>query len=175
MLYQKLSVKELQGILKRERAFQVANQDSNTGKKLTAIAVASQMLDSIDDNAMLCNIESVKNTGKHIRDFDMVNLGTLVECIVKQVASGKLLVKKSRGKGADLKLDGKMYEVKACLSATCKNTPMSKRSKVLLVNQLGVWELSADEAQAKADKFGRFSPKAEYDNLRTDLTEMLGW
>lgn len=175
MLYQKMSVKQLQDLLKKERAFQVANQDSNTGKKLTAVALVSQMLECVDDNATLCNIESVKNCGKHIRDFDMVNLGSLVECIVKQVASGKLIVKKSRGKGVDIKLDQKMYEIKACLSATCKNTPMRKRSKVILINQLGVWELSADEAMAKADKFGRFNPKGEYECLRADLTELLGY
>lgn len=175
MLYRELNVKSIRELLKKERAFQMAHQDSNTNKKLSAVALASQLVDSLDDYAVLRDIESVKNTGKHARDFEMVNLGSLVEVIVKQVASGKLVVKKSRGKGVDMKLNGKMFDVKACLSATCKNTPLARRGKVLLVNQLGVWELSADEAIAKADKFGRYQPRGEYDNLNMELTELLGY
>ena len=175
MKYNQITVSTMQTILRQERAFQLAHQDTNTNKKLVAVAILSQMLENLDEQATFSNLESVKNSGKNVRDFEMFNIGSAVELVVKAVASGKVSVKKSMGKGVDLKYDGKMYDVKACLSSTCKNTPMARKGKVMLVNQLGVWLLSVDEAMARADKFGRYEPKGEYTEYAVELSEALGF
>ena len=175
MTYEKITVSTMQTILAKEKAFQLSHQDSNTNKKMSAIYLLAQMLNSLDEHAVLSGLESVKNGGKVKRDFDMFNIGTAVELIVRSVASGSLRVRKSTGAGVDMRYNGKMYDVKACLSSTCKNSPMARKGKVLLVNQLGVWVLSKDEAIARADKFGRYESKGVYTERDDELSEMLGF
>ena len=173
----KLTVKQINEILVKERAFQNAHYDENTSKKIANINYLEKLLDNLTDDCVMDNIAPTRNNGKHIRtDYQMPNTGDLVECIVKLVLHGKKSVTKSKANGYDIVMDGKRYEIKSCLANTSKNTKIKKTTTpVLLVNQMGVWELSVDEINERADQKGQFAPRGQYNKRNQKLCDLLGY
>lgn len=174
MLFNNITANELLNIIDSEKAFQTAHRDTNTAKKLQALNLVEQFLLGLDKQKF-SKLESVKNTGKYVRDFEMFNLGTAVELILKAYAHKRNYVVKSYAAGYDMIIDGVRYEVKASLSGTSKNTPLQKCKHVLLVNAKGVWLIDSDTAVASVDKYGRFSPNAEIGEYFDELAELLGY
>ena len=173
----KLTVKQINDILVIERQFQNDHYDNNTSKKITNIDYLEKLLDNVAETCVMNNIAPVRNDGKHIRtEHQMVNTGDVVECIIKLVLHGKKSVTKSKADGYDIVLDGKRYEIKACLSHSSKNTKVKRATvPVLLVNQMGVWQMDIDEINEYADRHGRLQPRGEYKCRHEKLSELLGY
>ena len=175
MKYTNTNTTTLLNIINKEKAFQNSHYDNNTAKKLQAINLVEQFLLGIDTKHKFSDLESVKNTGKYIRNFDMFNLGTATELCFKAYANKGNYVVKSKAQSYDIIVNGKAYEVKASLSATSKNTPLKKCKRVCLINAKGVWLMEYNEAQQYVDKYGRFSPNLEVGEYLTDIAYMMGY
>lgn len=166
-------VKDYQETLNKEIKFQMQHQDSNTNKKLTALRLTKQLASSVPQNLVIKGVESVKNNGKAVRDFEMFNLGSFCETILgyhKRPYSVKTMSKSS---GAN---DYKDFEFKVSLSGTCKNTPVkANEQKVIVVNQLGAFKLVGAEIYQYCDKFGRYPNNKPIGQRDNKLSELLGF
>jgi hypothetical protein len=167
------TVKEYKRTLTKEIKFQMQHQDTNTNKKLTALRLTMQLADSVPQDLIVKGVESVKNTGKVKRDFEMFNLGSFCETIMgyhKRPYKVKTMQKSLN------EHDYKDFEFKISLSGTCKNTPIKPNDvKVILINQLGAFKLVGKEIQEHCDKYGRL-PNNKAIGLRDDrLSQALGF
>ena len=166
-------VSEYQKTLKQEMQFQMQHQDSNTNKKLTALRLAMQLANSVPQDLIVKGVESVKNTGKATRDFEMFNLGSFCETILGYHKRPYAVKSISKSKGEN---DYKDFEFKVSLSGTCKNTPIKRNeSKLIVVNQLGAFKLIGKVIYECCDKFGRY-PNNQPIGVRDDrLSTLLGF
>lgn len=167
-------VKEYQQIINKEIKFQMQNQDSNTNKKLTALRLVRQLASSVPQDLVIKGVESVKNNGKAVRDFEMFNLGSFCETILgyhKRPYSVKGVSKSSNAIN-----DYKDFEFKVSLSGTCKNTPVkANETKIIVVNQLGAFKLVGAEIYQYCDKYGRYPNNKAIGKRDNRLSELLGF
>lgn len=167
------TINEYKETLKKEYKFQIKHQDTNTNKKLTAIRLAMQLAESVPSTLVVKNVESVKNNGKAVRDFEMFNLGSFCETILGYHKRPYEVKTMSKSKGEN---DYKDFEFKVSLSGTCKNTPVkANESKVILVNQLGAFKLVGKEIHECCDKYGRYPNNKPVGKRDERLSMLLGF
>ena len=138
-----------------------AKQACNDRKVLTACLNAEKILRAVGDK-FTANAE-VYTAG---RETPIFNYGTVAEQALFYLRTHRA-TGKSEKDGYDHNLNGRKCEYKACLSHSSKNSPYTpnntgKWADVLLVNAVGVWYIPAEDAQGLIDKYGRFSPTADY-------------
>lgn len=175
MIYTNTKKVTLQDILQKEFDFQTAHKDSNTAKKLQALNLLQQFFDGLTDDFIFNGLESVKNTGKEVRNFEMFNIGTAVEICLRGLLRGVEFISKAKAKTFDCVYNNKHYEIKASLSGTCKNTPYNNEKNIMLVNKKGVWLLTREQACKVVDKYGRFNPNSEIGEYDAMLSDLLGY
>ena len=166
-------VKEYQQIINKEIKFQMQHQDSNTNKKLTALRLVKQLASSVPQDLIVKGVESVKNNGKAVRDFEMFNLGSFCETIMGYHKRPYNVKTMSKSQGLN---DYKDFEFKVSLSGTCKNTPVkANEQKIIVVNQLGAFVLKGKEIYTTCDKYGRYPNNKEIGVRDNRLSELLGF
>ena len=174
----KQTVKEMESIiaLEEKRIMQAIfdKTDGNNGnKQLKALKYFKQLLNSVADDTVFDN-EGVKNNA--LRGFDMFNLGTATEQIIKYIKNPHKYLKKSVAKTFDTVLSGiGRIEIKASLGHCSKSSPYNGEKRVLLINQKGVM-LITENIASYVDKYGRFSPVLDgCGEHLTELEKLLGY
>ena len=141
-------------MVQAEEARLQENRDSNTSKQLKKLDLFKQIVNSIDNNVKI-TAEGVRGNGD-IREFNMLNIGSVTECIVKYHLSKvptKRLEKEVAG-AYDLKFGTWNVEIKASLAGTSLASP-SRCETTLLINTLGAFLIKKNDVEMYVNKAGR--------------------
>lgn len=150
------------------------NRDSNTSKQLKKLDLFRQIVSSIDSNVQI-TAEGVRGNGE-IREFNMLNIGSVTECIVKYHLS-KVPVKRLEKEVAgvyDLKHGTWNLEIKASLAGTSLASP-SRRETTLLINRLGAFLIKKNDIELYVNKAGRLPYNKPCGRRYKTLSAALGY
>lgn len=148
--------------------------DSNSAKNIRCYDAVLKCLDAIAPETVF-TVETAK--GKANRPFDLPNIGSLMECVVKY-ACDKEPCEKYAKEFADDKADTKIgwcdYEIKACMGAVSLNTKITGERPILFINTKGVFSIKKDEI-ATYVKNGKLPYNKEIGKPWANLMRKLGF
>lgn len=147
--------------------------DGNSNKVIRCYNNVIKCLDSVDQNIYI-TVESAQ--GKAKRPFDIPNIGSLMECLVKIVCDKVQATEYSKefnDDQADIKLGWCEYEIKSCMGATSLNSKVQGDRPVLLINEKGVFSIKKSEI-AIYTKNGKFPYNKEVGKKWVGLSSKLG-
>lgn len=119
--------------------------DSNSNKNVRCYVNVLNCLNHLDENICF-EVESAR--GKAGRPFDLPNIGSLMECVLKAICSKEQATSYSKefeNDNADIKIGWCEYEIKACMGALSLNSKIQGTRPILLVNELGIFSISKNE------------------------------
>jgi hypothetical protein len=128
--------------IKVER-YQIAND--NSAKNIRCYKAVIARLESLPQDVML-TAESAM--GKAERPFDLPNIGSLMECVVKAMLDGcqaSEYAKEFNDDNADTKIGWCEYEIKSSMGAVSLNTKIKGDKPILFINELGVFSIKKTE------------------------------
>lgn len=120
-------------------------------------------------------VEGVR--GKANRPFDMPNLGSLMECVVnclKEKEPASSYAKHFKDDEADVRFGFMGYEIKTCIGATSRNTPIQGDKPVLLINQVGVFSIRKADIEGCLDASGRLPYNKAIGKRWNSLSKKMG-
>lgn len=123
-------------------------------------------------------VEGVRGNSD-IRDFDLFNAGSMVECLVKHYRKGYIDTYKSSNDLLPDERDGFMeYEIKASLP-NARNTASKEPQTIILVNMKGAYLIRKDQwATVPTDSKGKYYENLDYSEYGVrklkGLSEKLG-
>lgn len=119
--------------------------DSNSAKNIRCYNAVIGCLEHLDGDTVLV-VETAK--GKGNRPFDLPNIGSLMETLVKAVCFKEKLEtyeKEFSNDNADIKIGWCNYEIKASMGCVSRNTKIVGDKPLLFVNTCGVFSIRKDE------------------------------
>ena len=142
-------------------------KDTNANKNITKINNLKKLLANFDDSVVI-EVENCRGD-EIIRNFALVNIGSVVECLVKLCYTKANEMSKTW-----CGIDYKHTEIKASLSANSLSTPATDKS-TLLVNMLGVYRINKADVQMYTNKQGRLPHNKPCGKRVEWLSKMLGY
>ena len=121
--------------------------DCNSNKNIRCYNNVIKCLDMLEPTTVIV-VESAR--GKATRPFDIPNVGSLMECVLKMVCEKEQATeytKEFNNDNADVKVGWCEYEIKACMGALSLNTTIQGNRPILLVNELGVFSIKKNEIE----------------------------
>ena len=119
--------------------------DSNSNKNVRCYINVLKRLEMLSPETILV-VESAK--GKSKRPFEMPNIGSLMECVVKVMCEKEQASEYSKefnNDNADIKIGWCEYEIKACMGALSLNSTIQGDRPVLFINEVGVFSIKKTE------------------------------
>ena len=119
--------------------------DGNSNKNIRCYKNVIACLEMLNPNTTIM-VESAR--GKEKRPFDIPNVGSLMECVLKMVCEKEQAseyTKEFNDDKADVKVGWCEYEIKSCMGAVSLNTKIQGNRPILFVNELGVFSIKKDE------------------------------
>lgn len=119
--------------------------DSNSNKNVRCYINVIKCLETLNPETILV-VESAK--GKSKRPFEMPNIGSLMECVLKVVCDKEQATeyyKEFENDNADIKIGWCEYEIKACMGALSLNSTIQGDRPILLINEKGVFSIKKNE------------------------------
>ena len=145
MLIEK-SVKEYLDLMDKAVKFErYFVNDSNSAKNIRCYQAVAKCLQNLNPEIVL-TVESAR--GKANRPFEMPNIGSLMECVLKIVLDKEpcdSYSKEFSDDKADTKIGWCEYEIKASMGAVSLNTKIVADKPILFVNSLGVFSIRKDK------------------------------
>ena len=136
------------------------------------------MLKNANENFKALNVEGVRGN-HHIRDFEMFNIGSMLECLVEHYTTGKIECSKAFSDQNDLENGFMPYEIKTSLdNARC--TPNTKAQALKFINNKGAYIIKKDAfANIKKDSNNKLYENLDYSifkgvRLNVSLSAKLG-
>jgi len=147
-----LCIKEIERVQPLEKT-------KNNRSQIAKMFMVYDMIKNADDDITL-KVEGVR--GNHeIRNFELFNAGSLVECLVKHYRKGYIETYKSFNNDKADEWDGIMnYEIKASLP-NARNTADNKEKPTLLINCKGAFVIKKN-AIVKTDSKNKYYENLDY-------------
>jgi hypothetical protein len=121
--------------------------DSNSTKNIRCYTAVIERLECLPQDLVL-TAESAK--GKAKRPFDLPNIGSFMECVVKAMLDNCKATEYSKefnDDQADTKIGWCEYEIKASMGAVSLNTKIQGDKPILFINELGVFSIKKAEIE----------------------------
>ena len=142
------NVKEYKDLLNKAIKWEKFHiNDSNTNKNVRCYTNVIKCLDMLNPTTII-TVESAR--GKAKRPFDIPNVGSLMECVLKMVCEKEQATeytKEFNNDNADVKVGWCEYEIKSCMGAISLNTTIQGNRPILFVNELGVFSIKKTEIE----------------------------
>jgi len=136
------------------------------------------MVKNADNDFVACDVEGVRGNGI-IRDFEMFNIGSMLECLVEHYTTNKKRCYKSFSESNDLENGFMAYEIKTSLeNARC--TINTKAQALKFINNVGAYIIKKDAYNSIAkDSKGKLYENLDYSvfegvRLNYSLSQKLG-
>jgi len=171
-----LTPTEYTALLKKAIYNEAQFGDQNKSKFIRGYRNTIDRLSHASANVPLV-VESANGRRKS-RSFDIPNIGSLVECLVRMSLDkipATAYSKEFNDAKADLTIGWCAYEVKASMGAVSLNTPINGERPVLFVNELGVFSIRKDEIENYTDKYGRLPYNKPVGKYWKSLSAKLGY
>lgn len=126
--------------------------DTNSNKNVRCYRNVLACLDMLNPTTII-TVESAR--GKAKRPFDIPNVGSLMECVLKMVCEKEQATeytKEFNDDNADIKIGWCEYEIKSCMGALSLNTTIQGDKPILFVNELGVFSIKKNEIEMYTHK-----------------------
>lgn len=126
--------------------------DCNSNKNIRCYRNVIACLDMLEPSTVF-TVESAR--GKAKRPFDIPNVGSLMECVLKMVCEKEPVNEYSKefsDDKADLQIGWCGYEIKACMGSVSLNTKIVGDKPILFVNELGVFSIKKVEIEQYTKK-----------------------
>lgn len=148
--------------------------DSNSNKNVRCYKNVLHCLEQLNENIYI-EVESAR--GKTQRPFDLPNIGSLMECVLKIICDNEQATtysKEFENDNADIKVGWCEYEVKACMGALSLNTKIQGTRPILLINELGIFSIGKNDID-KFTKKGKLPYNKPVGRKWTNLSRKLGF
>lgn len=126
--------------------------DTNSNKNVRCYRNVLACLNMLNPTTII-TVESAR--GKAKRPFDIPNVGSLMECVLKMVCEKEQATeytKEFNDDNADIKIGWCEYEIKSCMGALSLNTTIQGDKPILFVNELGVFSIKKNEIEMYTHK-----------------------
>ena len=126
--------------------------DTNSNKNVRCYRNVLACLNMLNPTTII-TVESAR--GKAKRPFDIPNVGSLMECVLKMVCEKEQAneyTKEFNDDNADIKIGWCEYEIKSCMGALSLNTTIQGDKPILFVNELGVFSIKKNEIEIYTHK-----------------------
>lgn len=151
---------------------QKANSNSNTAKVIAKCRFVIRLLNCLPKDVILV-CEGCR--GDENRGFQLANIGSLVECIMKWLFHHEQTVTKEfNTQSVDHKQGCISYEIKTSLGSNSLATP-SETETTILVNTVGIWSISKKDVHKYTNKQGRLPFNKACGRPMAKMMEMLGY
>ena len=148
--------------------------DYNSSKNIRCYKNVIKCLDMLEPTTTII-VESAR--GKATRPFDIPNVGSLMECVLKMVCEKEQASEYSKefnSDNADVKVGWCEYEIKSCMGALSLNTTIQGNRPILLVNEMGVFSIKKSEIELYTNK-GKLPYNKQVGKQWLTLSKKLGF
>ena len=148
--------------------------DCNSNKNIRCYRNVIACLDMLNPETVIV-VESAR--GKAKRPFDIPNVGSLMECVLKMVCEKEQASEYSKefsDDKADIKIGWCEYEIKSCMGSVSLNTKITGDKPILFVNECGVFSIKKAEIEQYTYK-GKLPYNKAVGKMWVGLSKKLGY
>lgn len=147
---------------------------SNRSKQLEALRLLTQIVNTLADEVSI-RVEGTRGNND-IRDFPFVNMGSVVESVVKShLKKGSKRYSKTFGDEYDVHWSNWKTEIKAGLSGSSKPTRTRKPETTILVNRHGAFLIKKGDVMQYRDSQGKLPYRTAVGRRLQKLSRELGY